>query len=387
MKLYGFKGVQMKMAMKAPLKQFLKDTIPDWDHDGTPPNVRANLWKIVKCGTAALGAEVFASTTNQKIVYHTCKSRFCPSCGARNAGVWQAKLESAIPETPYQEINFTMPQVFWSLFADNRELLNDLAAVGARAIEYWANARHGARVILMVVQQTYGGFLNFYPHLHTLVSAGGLDETRVRWIPNLEFTKNEHRHELMLAWRFALLAYVNAAIQAKILKSERSVDQLALVLDTEGKRDWNIFVSQRVRKKSVVDHIGRYIRKPPIAQYRLTRLNDKEVQYFAKDTRNKCLTPVRYTNQEFLTLLIPHVADRYCNSMRYFGLLAPRSKILLSVVFDLLNQQQRPIPGYLPWATSLARTFGVNPLIGQDGSVLRRVGSIKASSVSDSSAN
>jgi Putative transposase len=68
-----------------------------------------------------------------------------------------------------------------------------------------AKARHGARVILMVVQQTYGGFLNFYPHLHLLVSAGGLDKTRLRWMHELELTSKEHRYELMLAWCFALL--------------------------------------------------------------------------------------------------------------------------------------------------------------------------------------
>jgi len=351
------------MPVRTPLKQFLTDTIPDWDHNGTPPNVRENLWKIVRCGTAALGAEVFASTTHQKIVYHTCKSRFCPSCGARTASIWQSKLEAAIPDTSYQEINFTMPKVFWSLFEQNRMLLNDLPSVGARAIDYWTKARFGARVILMVVQQTYGGFLNFHPHLHALISAGGLDETRLHWNADLQFAKAEHKHELMLGWRFALLAYVNAALQANLLKSDRSADELELLLRAESTRDWNIFVGRKVRRQVVIDHIGRYIRRPPIAQYRFTRLNAKEVQYLAKDTRNKCLTPVRYTNQEFLALLVPHIADRYCNSMRYFGLLAPRSKNLLSVVFDLLHQERRPQPAPLSWATSLTRTFGVNPLM------------------------
>jgi hypothetical protein len=262
-----------------------------------------------------------------------------------------------------------------------RHLLNDLPAVGASAIEYWVKARHGSRVILMVVQQTYGGFLNFYPHLHTLVSTGGLEETRLQWNSDLKFAIKEHRHELMLAWRFALLAYVDAAIQAKSLKSDRSAEELALLLHAESKRDWNIFVSRKVRKEIVIDHIGRYIRRPPIAQYRFTRLHEKEVQYLAKDTRNKCLTPVAYTNQEFLALLMPHVADRYCNSMRYFGILAPRSKNLLPVVFDLLHQKQRPKPSPLSWATSLARTFGVNPLIASDGSVLRRTGRIAPSSI------
>ena len=119
------------------------------------------------------------------------------------------------------------------------------------------------------------------------------------------------------------------------------------------------------------------IRKPPIAQYRLTRLSNEEIQYVAKDTKNKCLTPVRYTNQEFLALLMPHILDRYCNSMRYFGLLAPRSKSLLPVVFDLLQQKMSPKPNRLGYAQDLYRTFGT-PLIGRDGYPLMWIGRLEA---------
>ena len=269
-----------------------------------------------------------------------------------------------------------MPPVFWPLLQHHRHLLNDLPAVGAKAIEFWVRSRHGARVILMIVPQTYGGFLNFYPHLHALVSSGGLDESSLRWIPDLDFSVKEHRHELMLAWRFALITYVDAALNASDVGSD-CADTLRPALKIEGQRLWNVFVSRKLSKRIVIDHIGRYIRKPPIAQYRLTRLSDNEMQYFAKDTRNRCLTPVRYSNREFLGLLLPHVVDRYCNSMRYFGLLSPRAKLSLSTVFDLLKQEQKPKPVRASWATSLHRTFGEEPLIGRDGLVLRRVGRIK----------
>jgi hypothetical protein len=136
------------MKRSTSLKQFLRDSIRLWDHDGTAANVRDNFWKIINCGTAALGAEVFASSTEMKIVYHTCKSRFCPSCGARAASLWAEELKATIPNVPYREINFTMPQVFWPIFQNNRYLLKDLPAVGANAIEYWASARYGVRVIL-----------------------------------------------------------------------------------------------------------------------------------------------------------------------------------------------------------------------------------------------
>ena len=64
------------------------------------------------------------------------------------------------------------------------------------------------------------------------------------------------------------------------------------------------------------------------------------------------------------------------------GRFEPRSKRLLPVVFDLLCQQQQPKPRRLSWAESLERTFGQTPLIGTDGSVLRRVGRTGPTSVS-----
>jgi len=262
-----------------------------------------------------------------------------------------------------------------------RHLVNDLTVVGASAIEFWAKQRYGAAIFLMIVQQTYGGFLNFYPHLHTLVSAGGFRASNIGWIPDLDFSREESRYELMLAWRFALIAYLEAAVTAKVLRSALKAGELMQILEIESRQSWNIFVSRKVPKRIVINHIGRYIRKPPIAQHRLTRVNEREVQYLAKDTRHRCLTTVTYTNREFLDLIMPHIADRYCNSMRYFGLLAPRSKRLLPVVFDLLNQKQKSNPSRLSYAESMMRTFGENPFIGRDGSVLQRIGWIEPTSV------
>ena len=101
------------------------------------------------------------------------------------------------------------------------------------------------------------------------------------------------------------------------------------------------------------------------------------MQYLVKDTKNRRLTPVTYSKKTFVRLLMPHVNDRYWNSMRYFGLLAPRSKTLLTQVFSVLKQEQKPRPVRLRYAESVYRTFGQNPLIGPDGQPLFRVGHIK----------
>ena len=75
-----------------PIKHFLLATREYWDCPDVPVHVRENFWKIINCGTIALGAEVFSSGTELKLVYHTCKSRFCSSCGQRATEAWQENL-------------------------------------------------------------------------------------------------------------------------------------------------------------------------------------------------------------------------------------------------------------------------------------------------------
>jgi len=87
-------------------------------------------------------------------------------------------------------------------------------------------------------------------------------------------------------------------------------------------------VKSRVPSVSRVEreYVGRYIRRPPVAEHRLTRATEKSVQYMAKDTRNNRQVSMRYSNEKFVYILKQQVPDRGRHNMRYFGLLAPRSK-------------------------------------------------------------
>ena len=100
-----------------------------------------------------------------------------------------------------------------------------------------------------------------------------------------------------------------------------------------------------------------------------------EVVYLAKDTKTKTLQETRCTPTEFVAMLSPHVLDRYRHSMRYFGLLAPRTKRLTSpAVFELLGQHPRPKPPRQGWADSLKQHFGVDPLVDEFGNPMHWVG-------------
>lgn len=201
-------------------------------------------------------------------------------------------------------------------------------------------------VVILVVQQTFGGVLNFVPHLHVLVSAGGLREAQNFWVHRLHFDERE----LMLAWRYGLIFLLSEALKRNALKSSVPREKLISMLATQSKRAWNIYISRYGSKAYRLKHDGRYIRRPPVAQPRLRRRGEHEVEYLAKDTRTKQFVQQRYAISEFVSILMQHVPQHGQHAMRYFGLLAPRSKPRTwPAVFLLLNQKQRAHPVRLSW--------------------------------------
>jgi hypothetical protein len=129
------------MICPQPLKQILTATRAHWDRPEFRPTVRRNFEKVLNCRTPALGAEIFASETEEKLVYHTCKSRACPSCGHRATLLWQREQAAALPDGPYVGINFTMPDVLWPIFQRNRRFLHDLAVLGAAVMRWTGRQR------------------------------------------------------------------------------------------------------------------------------------------------------------------------------------------------------------------------------------------------------
>ena len=177
----------------------------------------------------------------------------------------------------------------------------------AEAIMQWAKARWGPRLLVLVVQQTFGGFLTFVPHLHVMVSAGRLHESKGRWIHRLKFDKKE---ELMRAWRYALIDFLAEAHKRNVLRSNLSVEEIRNLFATQYQRLLNIFISRAASKAHRLRHDGRYIRRPPIAQHRMTRRGNHQVGYVAKDTRNKQFVNKCYTNEEFVSQASPSTFKR-----------------------------------------------------------------------------
>jgi hypothetical protein len=359
------------MQSNAPFRDILALTREKWQTPTERKTVRDSFSKVLACRTPALGAEVYASASQKKIVFHTCKSKCCHSCGNRATLLWQREQWAMLPDVPFVGIVLTMPDVLWPLFKGAPRLQHDLPALGAAAIKNWAWAKYRVRLCIMVIQHTFGGHLNYNPHLHMMVSGAGLDPAKTCWVHSLAFDKEE----IMALWRLAVIQYLEQANSCGLILAanpDRSV-----CLRRQAARRWNIHVTPRMSKLHFLKYAGRYIRRLPISQRRILSLSAGEVIYQSKDTRTKTLVENRCTPEQFVRLVAQHVPDRYRHSMRYFGLLAPSVKGRIGItVFALSNSTRRSKPKRQSWAVSVLKHFGRDPLRDANGQLMRWIGSL-----------
>lgn len=362
------------MPTKPTLKQILADNRPLWDHARTRPVVRENFQKVLDCRTLALGVEVYTSDSGERKSFpHTCKSRACSSCGQRATLCWQREVAARLPDTPCAGVGFTMHSDFWPIFQRNRHLLDDLPTLGAGVLQDWAEHKYGARVLVLVVRHTFGGDLKFNPHLHILVSTVGLHKSGRRLVSDVCFP----REAIMRIWRYALLDYLTMALECGLLSSDLSRQELMGLFQAHRDRWWMPHRKYFKSKDAFLRYISRYLRRPPLAEYRLLHSESQEVCFLTKDKKLRQTVTTSYTASEFIARLADQVPDRYRHAVRYFGLLAPRSFGKSYAVFwALLGQRRRPRPGRIPWAQSIRATFRRDPLLDSSGQRMYRTGRI-----------
>ncbi len=355
------------MQRNEPLKEILASNRALWDHGGIRSSARANFNKVLMCRTDALGAEVYASSTEQKIVPHTCKSRACPSCGYRATRLWQRQMWAALPDVPFAGVVLTMPDVLWPIFQRNPHLSDDLPPLGAAVIREWAKDANRLCPMILVVRHTFGRHLNFNPHLHILVSAGGLRVGSEEWVSGLRFD----RAALMSRWRFALITYLREALRRGLLDSDLGLKDMRVLLTTQYERWWNVNVQPCASKEHFIRYAGRYVRRPPLAQYRILEHCSQKVSFRTHDHKLKKEVITEHAVGAFIDLLADHVPGHYKHAIRHFGLLSPRSRSrTFGALFAQLGQTRREKPRHLSWARSIQREFGYNPLLDSSGELM-----------------
>ena len=116
-----------------------------------------NVCKVLACKTEAMGFHIFKCDDcgHEKKVPHTCKSRFCSSCGKKATEQWIKINMNVLPNVPWQHITFTLPQELRDFFWLNRDLTNRLINIPAMIITRMAKNK-GLIPGIFLAMHTFG---------------------------------------------------------------------------------------------------------------------------------------------------------------------------------------------------------------------------------------
>jgi hypothetical protein len=153
------------------------------------PEQHKAMRDVERCRTARLGGHVDSCSQGcgyLAISYNSCRNRHCPKCQSLKQAKWLAeRLERLLP-THYFHLVVTLPHELNPLAWYNPELVfNLLFESVSRALQQFARdyERLQAQVGFTAVLHTWDQDLNLHPHLHLVVTGGGLSEDGERWIP------------------------------------------------------------------------------------------------------------------------------------------------------------------------------------------------------------
>jgi hypothetical protein len=297
----------------------------------------AVMKRLSVCRTAALGGHVDACghCGYQRVSYNSCRDRHCPKCqGVKRAQWLRARLERLLP-VEYFHVVFTLPQALHPLVLYHPRRLYHLPFQAAAQTLLTLAAdrkRLGAHIGVTAILHTWGQNLLFHPHLHCVVTGGGLSLDGSRWVcsrPGYFMPVKV----LARLFRGKFLAGLKTAFKLGQLTLEGSVSQLAHPqtfrrwLDALYRQDWVVYAKPPFGgAERVFRYLGRYSHRVAIANSRLLALEEGQVFFRWKDYADNHRTKVmRLTADEFLRRWLLHVLPKRFVRIRHYGLFAGRN--------------------------------------------------------------
>ena len=308
-------------------------------------SVIENINKLFLCRTQELGFHKYQCPHCGETVCvpHSCKSRICSSCGKLATDRWISSSLSQFPNVAYQHLVFTVPEELRNLILLNREiLLNALFRFAAYTVTSWTKSNKFYSPGITMVLHTFGRDLKFNPHIHMLVTCGGLSLDYSRWINNF-FIPHQ---ALKPIWRYNVISFIrNSAKKQQLILPAAVKLNLNGFLDILYSKIWYVNLGKKLpNARFTIIYIGRYTKRPVIAESRILEYDGKFVLFFYEDQISSKTFYVRLTVDEFIARLIRHIPDKSFRQIRYAGIFATRVRSkLIPAVNNMLENLRKSV--------------------------------------------
>lgn len=301
-------------------------------------HVQKVMQRIKNCRTAALGYHVYHCDSDQcghvKYQYHSCRDRHCPNCGALKKQEWiEARTRELLP-VKYYHVVFTLPHELNPIIMGHRKLLFKLLfdASAQTLLTFAKDEKYlGALPGIISVLHTWGQQLSFHPHIHCIVSGGGI------------ISGDDWKNAKKNTWNFLFpVKAMSTVYRAKFLQALHQMiakEEVLLPAGTNSKqlfdllykKDWVVYAKAPFGgPQAVIEYLGRYTHKVAISNHRISSINETDgtVSFSYKDYtdagKQKQMT---LSVVEFLRRFEQHILPERFTKIRTYGYLANRNRL------------------------------------------------------------
>ena len=235
------------------------------------PSHQRTLRDIADCRTATLGGHVYHCDVCEKThyQYHSCQNRHCPQCQHNQGQQWLERQQAALLPVPYFMVTFTIPSGLHEIArAHQKTVYNILFRSSAAALQElaWDPRYVGGQIGMVGVLHTWGRKLNYHPHVHYLVPAGGLSADGENWL--------SARGNFLIPVK--ALSILFRAKFRDALKEAGLFDQVPAQV---WQKDWVTHCKPVGKGEGALKYLAPYIFRVAIGNRRILKVNDGKVTF------------------------------------------------------------------------------------------------------------
>lgn len=309
-------------------------------------------FNLMNCRTSTMGGriDVCEDCGCTVTLYNSCRNRHCPLCQNLPREKWVDKRCNDILLAPYFHVVFTIPDVLNQVVYQNKEILYNLMfkASSETLLKLSADKKFlGAQIGFTSVLHTWGQNLDYHPHIHTLVLAGGLTKEN-RWkcsgkdffIPIAVLSKvfrGIFMSELKKMFTTEKLSFHGTV---KHLEEAKAFSELLNICYS---KNWYTYIKETFSgPAAVIKYLGRYTHRVGISNKRIVSMDEQHVTIEMKDYKdNNSKKMLSMEGVEFIRRFLMHVLPSGFTKLRHYGILGSRNKNTKLALCRKLTQSTR----------------------------------------------
>ena len=310
----------------------------------------AAVTSLLDCKSGKLGFNVSICSDCGHVRVHnnSCRNRNCPNCQAVLKEIWIDKRRSEVIDAPYFHVVFTVPHELNPLFLANQKLLYSLfhQCSSQTLLELAADPKLlGALPGIIQVLHTWGQTLEYHPHIHCIVSGGGLTrDLKLKICGGSFFIPVKI---LSKKFRGKFLDHLKKLYARHNLHIPGSCSELTdpsawqSLIDDLYEKDWCPFIKETFNGfGNAIEYLGRYANRIAITNTRIHSVSKTHTSFSYRDYRADRDSVMTLSNEEFIRRFLLHVLPKGFQKIRYYGFLGNRTKRkMLCIIFDLQGRQ------------------------------------------------